>query len=139
MDNLAPQEILLHRKSAALEFVYADGTRKQLTAEFLRVHSPSAEVRGHGRGQEVLQTGKRDVQIIGIEPVGNYAIKLEFDDGHNSGIYSWDYIQHLCRHRDKMWREYLDNLRRAHASRNPLPADTQVVRIRPSPSDKDVS
>ena len=92
---MVPTEIKLHRKSATLELTYAEREPVVLSAEFLRVHSPSAEVRGHGRGQEVLQTGKRYVAIKHIESVGNYAIKLSFDDGHDSGIYSWDYLLEL--------------------------------------------
>ena len=86
---MTPQTIKLHKKSRLLELGYADGTRYQLEAELLRVYSPSAEVRGHGVGQEILQVGKRHVAITAIEPVGNYAIKPTFDDGHNSGIFSW--------------------------------------------------
>ncbi|MEQ8955262.1 MAG: DUF971 domain-containing protein [Gammaproteobacteria bacterium] len=132
MNSFTPTDIRLHKKSAILELGFADGSNFQLSAEFLRVHSPSAEVRGHGRGQEVLQTGKRDVKLNAIEAVGNYAIKLDFDDGHNTGIYSWDYLHHLSVNQDKLWRQYLDKLRDARASRSPLPPDTQVVRIRPA-------
>ena len=135
MDSFTPTDIRLHKRSATLELAFGEGNSYQLSAEFLRVHSPSAEVRGHGRGQEVLQTGKREVKLNAIEPVGNYAIKLDFDDGHNSGIYSWDYLHHLCINQDKLWGQYLDKLRESRASRNPLPADTQVVRIRPASSE----
>lgn len=132
MDHV-PEAIELHRKSGILELTYADGENFQLSAEFLRVHSPSAEVRGHGRGQEVLQTGKRDVKIKAILPTGNYAIRLDFDDGHNTGIYSWQYLYELCQNQDSLWQDYLDKLDAAGASRDALPADTQVITIRPSP------
>jgi DUF971 family protein len=133
-DNSPPTDIKLHKKSGILELVYGGGAVCQLSAEFLRVLSPSAEVRGHGRGQETLQVGKRRVQITRIEPVGNYAIKLAFDDGHDSGIYSWAYLQELCGNEKALWKRYLKQLSAAHASRDVLPADTQVITIRPSPS-----
>lgn len=131
--HAVPQAITLHRKSARLELQFPDEEPCLLSAEFLRVYSPSAEVRGHGPGQEVLQTGKRDVQIDEIEAIGNYAIRLHFDDGHNTGIYSWDYLQELCHRQAPLWQEYLDKLQAAGESRVPLPADTQVIKIRPSP------
>lgn len=90
-----PQDIRLHTKSRTLELVYADGNF-ELTAEFLRVHSPSAEVRGHGIGQGVLQTGKKHVGIKGVEPSGNYALKIIFDDGHDSGLFTWEYLHDLA-------------------------------------------
>lgn len=130
-----PTEITLHKKSAMLELAYADGTSNILSAEFLRVHSPSAEVRGHGQGQEVLQTGKRQVKISNLDLVGNYAIKITFDDGHNSGIYSWGYLQELATKRESLWNEYLLKLEAKKASREPLPADTQVINIMPSSPD----
>jgi DUF971 family protein len=128
-----PVDIKLHRKSATLELCYADGSAITLTAEFLRVHSPSAEVRGHGKGQETLQTGKRHVQLHNVEPVGNYAVKLSFDDGHDSGIYSWEYLARLGADKEQLWQQYLARLQAAGASRDALPADTQVITIRPSP------
>lgn len=131
----APTEIKLHRQSATLELLYADGSRHTLPAEFLRVHSPSAEVRGHGKGQEVLQTGKRHVKIVDIEAVGNYAIKLSFDDGHDTGIYSWTYLQELGGEQEALWQSYLDKLAAANASRLPLPEGTQVINIMPSTPD----
>lgn len=134
MSNAVPSELKLHKKSATLELVYADSRNYSLSAEFLRVHSPSAEVRGHGKGQEVLQTGKRNVKIDSIESVGNYAIKLNFDDGHNTGIYSWDYLLDLARNQASLWQEYLAKLQAAGATRDPLPPDTQVINIKPSPS-----
>ena len=134
-DNIAPIAIELHKRSATLELIYSDSERYVLSAEFLRVHSPSAEVRGHGKNQEVLQTGKRDVQIAAIEAVGNYAIKLDFDDGHNTGIFSWVYLRELGRDQEALWQDYLDKLKDAGASRAPLPADTQVLTIKPSPAN----
>lgn len=126
-----PAEIKLHKKSASLELIFADGNSFSLSAEFLRVHSPSAEVRGHGVGQEVLQTGKRLVNIKTIEPVGNYAIKLLFDDRHDSGIFSWDYLQELHEQRESLWQTYLDKLSKAGASRDARSRDTQVITIQP--------
>ncbi|MCG8412748.1 MAG: DUF971 domain-containing protein [Pseudomonadales bacterium] len=131
----APSELKLHKKSGTLELVYNQGTSHTLTAEFLRVHSPSAEVRGHGKGQEVLQTGKRDVKITSLETVGNYAIKPSFDDGHNTGIYSWDYLLELATNQKSLWQEYLVKLQAAGATRDPLPPDTQVIQVKPAPSD----
>jgi DUF971 family protein len=129
-----PTDIKLHKQSATLELSYADGSKHQLSAEFLRVHSPSAEVRGHGKGQEVLQVGKQQVKLLNIEPVGNYAVKLSFDDGHDSGIYSWSYLYELGNEYEVLWRDYLDRLAAAGASRSALPPDTQVISIKPSPS-----
>ncbi len=139
-----PVDIKLRRKSAILTLTYADGTRYDLSAEFLRVHSPSAEVRGHGKGQAVLQVGKRNVGFINVEAVGNYAIKLEFDDGHNSGIFSWDYLHQLCTQYEPMWQTYLQSLQEAGASRDPhvqprsdsLSEKVQVITIQPLPSSR---
>lgn len=130
---MTPSNIKLHKKSALLELQYDDGSSLSLGAEFLRVHSPSAEVRGHGKGQETLQTGKRNVKLINIEPIGNYAIKLSFDDGHDTGIYSWSYLHKLGTDHDSLWQQYLEKLRVAGASRDALPAGTQVINIWPSP------
>ena len=105
-----PTEIKLHQRSRLLEIHFADGSLFKLPCEYLRVFSPSAEVRGHGPGQEVLQTGKRNVEITAIEAVGNYAIKPVFSDGHDSGIYSWDLLYHLGVHQAEMWQAYLDRL-----------------------------
>ena len=127
-----PTDIKLHRKSATLELVYAEREPITLRAEFLRVFSPSAEVRGHGKGQEVLQTGKLHVAIKHVEPVGNYAIKLSFDDGHNSGIYSWDYLLDLGENEGSLWQGYLAKLQAEGATREPLPPDTQVIQIKPA-------
>ncbi len=117
-----PTEIRLHRQSRMLELGFDDGSRFELSCEFLRVHSPSAEVRGHGAGQEVLQTGKADVNIERIEPVGQYAVRLCFDDGHDTGLYSWDLLYDLGRRRDELWQRYLERLEAAGASRKEKPA-----------------
>ena len=129
---MTPQTIKLHKKSRILELGYADGTRYQLEAELMRVYSPSAEVRGHGVGQEILQAGKRHVAITAIEPVGNYAIKPTFDDGHNSGIFSWETLFDLATNQAARWADYTARLSAAGASREPLPADTQVIKFMPS-------
>ncbi len=114
----APTEIRLHQKSRLMEVVFADGKAFRLPYEFLRVHSPSAEVRGHGPGQEVLQTGKRGVEIRSLEPVGSYAVQPAFSDGHATGIYSWEYLYQLGENQDPMWAEYLARLEKAGASRD---------------------
>jgi len=121
-----PLDIKLHQNSKKLELVYTDDESYQLTCEFLRVFSPSAEVRGHGPGQESLQSGKINVSIKNIVPVGNYAIQLVFSDGHDSGIYSWEYLYQLCRNRDAYWEDYLERLHQAGAHRDP---DIQVVKL----------
>ncbi len=131
----APTEIKLHRQSATLELRYSDGKTYTLPAEFLRVHSPSAEVRGHGKGQEILQTGKQHVKIVNIESVGNYGIKPSFDDGHDTGIFSWAYLLELASEQESLWKGYLGKLAAANASRLPLPEGTQVINIMPSKSD----
>jgi DUF971 family protein len=113
----APREIKLHQKSRLLEISFADGKTFRLPCEFLRVYSPSAEVRGHGPGQEVLQTGKKDVEITKLEPVGRYAVQPTFSDGHSTGIYSWDLLYAYGENQDEMWREYLQRLEAAGASR----------------------
>jgi DUF971 family protein len=112
-----PTQITLHRASRVLEVSYSDGRVFRLPCEYLRVYSPSAEVRGHGPGQEVLQAGKRDVAIEAIEPVGTYAVRLVFSDGHDTGLYSWDYLYELGRDQDRLWQAYLERLRQAGASR----------------------
>jgi len=119
---LVPTEIKLHQKSRVLEISFADGKSYRLPFEFLRVHSPSAEVRGHGPGQEVLQAGKRDVGITALEPSGSYAVTPAFSDGHSTGIYSWDYLYWLGQNRDSLWQQYLERLEKAGASREPGPA-----------------
>ena len=112
-----PIEIKLRRQSRLLEVSFDDGARFDLPYEFLRVHSPSAEVRGHGPGQETLQTGKQDVEILQIEPVGTYAVQLHFSDQHNTGIYSWDLLYEYGNQQESMWQEYLQRLQEAGASR----------------------
>jgi DUF971 family protein len=114
-----PTEITLHQQSRILEIAFDDGARYKLPFEFLRVHSPSAEVRGHGHGQETLQVGKKDVMLTGVEPAGSYAINLTFDDGHDSGIYTWEYLSELGRYQEPMWQDYLAKLEAAGASREP--------------------
>jgi DUF971 family protein len=113
-----PTEIKLHQTSRVLEVAFNDGRTFRLPYEFLRVHSPSAEVRGHGPGQEVLQIGKREVAIKEVEPVGRYAIRPSFSDGHDTGIYSWDYLYDLGERRDELWNRYLDRMAAAGASRD---------------------
>ena len=108
--QIIPTEINYHRKSRVLDIAFGDEHRFQLTAEFLRVHSPSAEVRGHGPGQEVLQIGKEDVGIDRIEPVGNYAVRIYFDDGHNTGLYSWEELHRFCMYNEELWADYLARL-----------------------------
>lgn len=117
-DTPIPTEITLHKKSRMLELRFDDGSHFQLPAEFLRVYSPSAEVRGHGPGQETLQTGKRNVEITALEAVGNYAVQPTFSDGHSSGIYSWDVLHYLGANHDALWADYLERLEKAGASRD---------------------
>jgi DUF971 family protein len=116
-----PTEIKLHQKSRILEIAFADGRAFRLPFEFLRVYSPSAEVRGHGPGQEVLQVGKKDVDIQRIEPVGSYAVQLAFSDGHDTGIYSWELLYDYGMRQEEMWRHYLQRMDEAGASREPQP------------------
>jgi DUF971 family protein len=113
-----PTEIKLHQKSRVLEIAFADGRGFRLPYEYLRVYSPSAEVRGHGPGQEVLQVGKREVEIRALEPVGSYAVQPTFSDGHSTGIYSWDYLYELGEKQDRFWAEYLARLEAAGSSRD---------------------
>ena len=117
-----PSEIKLRQKSRLMELAFSDGSRFELSYELLRVYSPSAEVSGHGPGQEVLQVGKRDVDISSLEPSGSYAVQPTFSDGHSTGIYSWDYLYWLGKNRETLWREYLERLEQAGASREPGPA-----------------
>ena len=114
-----PTEIKLHQKSRKMEIRFQDATQFELSYEFLRVHSPSAEVRGHGPGQEVLQVGKMNVDILELEPVGTYGVQPRFSDGHASGIYSWEYLHSLGREQDRLWKKYLEKLASAGASREP--------------------
>ena len=115
--SVRPTEINLHQKSKVLDIVFDDGRRFELPCEYLRVFSPSAEVRGHGPGQEVLQVGKQNVNINAIEPIGHYAVRLVFDDGHDTGLYSWDYLYELGVKRERNWRDYLERLKQAGHSR----------------------
>ena len=112
-----PTGVTLHQKSRVLEIEFADGKTFSLPCEFLRVYSPSAEVRGHGPGQETLQIGKKNVEIKHIEPVGTYAIQLTFSDGHDTGIYSWDMLYDYGLHQEEMWRRYVKRMEEAGASR----------------------
>ena len=118
-DTSLPTEIKLHQTSRILEISFDDGKAFNLPYEFLRVHSPSAEVRGHGPGQETLQFGKKNVEIKAIEPVGNYAVQLAFSDGHNTGIYSWDLLYDYGVRKDELWAQYLQRLEAAGQSREP--------------------
>ena len=112
-----PTDIKLHQRSRKLELVFDDGRAFTLSCEYLRVHSPSAEVRGHGPQQAVLQTGKEGVNIRDIEPVGNYAVKLVFDDGHDTGLYTWDYLYELGSRQREYWQRYLKALEAAGVAR----------------------
>jgi DUF971 family protein len=114
-----PVDIRLHQASRRLEISFDNGKAAMLSCEYLRVYSPSAEVRGHGAGQEVLQVGKESVNITGIEPVGNYAVRLTFSDGHDTGLYSWDYLYDLAEHQDTLWQAYLERLEAAGVQRRP--------------------
>lgn len=116
---MTPIEIKLHQKSRVFEIAFDDGRAFRLPYEFLRVYSPSAEVRGHGPGQEVLQTGKRLVEIRSLDPVGSYAVQPVFSDGHSTGIYSWEYLYELGENQEKLWAQYLQRLQDAGASRDP--------------------
>ena len=116
----SPTEIKLHQKSRILEISFADGKTFQFPCEFLRVYSPSAEVRGHGPGQEVLQVGKKNVEIKHIEPVGTYAIQLSFSDGHDTGLYSWDLLYDYGLHQEEMWRRYVKRMEEAGMCREPV-------------------
>ena len=118
-DTPIPTEIKLRQQSRILEVAFSNGDRFEFPFEYLRVYSPSAEVRGHGPGQETLQVGKKNVEIKNIEPVGHYAVGLTFSDGHDSGIYSWDYLYDLGRHQEAYWKAYLLRLEQAGASREP--------------------
>ena len=117
MSGPRPTEIVLHKASHALEVAFDDGARFRLPFEYLRVESPSAEVQGHGPGQKVLVPGKREVNVVGVVPVGNYAVQLRFDDGHDSGIYSWSVLHELGREYDSRWPAYLAGLESRGLSR----------------------
>jgi DUF971 family protein len=115
-----PTEIVVHKRSRILELAFDDGHRFQLPFELLRVYSPSAEVRGHGPGQEVLQVGKRDIDLDSLEQVGHYAVQPHFSDGHATGIFSWDYLHWLGANQHQLWQDYLDRLQAAGQSRDPV-------------------
>jgi DUF971 family protein len=118
----SPQSITLHGQSRVLEVGFSDGSVFRIPFELMRVYSPSAEVMGHGPGQEVLQTGKRDVQVVELEPIGNYAVKPVFSDGHDSGIFSWDYLYMLGSQQAQLWEQYEKRLQEAGADRDaPMP------------------
>lgn len=125
-----PTEITLHAKSRVLEITFADGKVFHLAFEFLRVFSPSAEVKGHGPGQETLQVGKREVTIMRLEPVGYYAVQPVFSDGHTSGIFSWSYLYELGSTQERLWANYLERLRVADASRDP--GDPRNAKLMPA-------
>ena len=115
-------DIVLHKQSKVLEIAFSDGQRFRIPFELMRVYSPSAEVQGHGPGQEVLQSGKREVSIVALEPVGHYGVQPQFSDGHNSGIFSWDYLYHLGSEQDGLWSQYNERLQKAGAQRDdPMP------------------
>jgi DUF971 family protein len=117
-----PTSITVHQQSRVLEVGFADGAQFRIPFELMRVYSPSAEVQGHGPGQEVLQTGKREVGLNGLEPVGNYAVQPSFTDGHDTGIFSWDYLYFLGSQQDELWRKYESRLQEAGMSRDaPMP------------------
>jgi len=124
-----PLGIKLHKRSRQLELEYANGERYTLGCEYLRVYSPSAEVKGHGPGQEVLQTGKMQVAITAIKPVGHYALQLVFDDGHDTGLYAWDYLYQLCTSQPRLWQDYLERMEAAGAGRDP---QVQVIKFDPT-------
>jgi DUF971 family protein len=117
-DAPVPTGITLHQKSRVLEIAFADGKTFRLPYEYLRVYSPSAEVQGHGPGQEVLQVGKSKVEIRTLDPVGSYAVQPTFSDSHATGIYSWTYLHHLGENQEKLWADYLERLKQAGASRD---------------------
>lgn len=122
-DSPRPTDIRLKQQSRILELTFEDGGHFRLPCEYLRVFSPSAEVKGHGPGQEILQVGKERVNIAAIEPVGTYAVTLKFDDGHDTGIYAWKYLYELAIYRAENWRSYLSRLAEAGHSRMPQPYD----------------
>lgn len=117
-----PQSITLHQQSRVLEVGFDNGQTFRIPFELMRVYSPSAEVQGHGPGQEVLQTGKRSVDVLALEPVGNYALQPTFSDGHDSGIFSWDYLYFLGSQADELWADYNARLSKAGVDRDaPMP------------------
>ena len=121
-DSPTPTALTVHSQSRILEVAFSDGAAFKIPFELMRVYSPSAEVQGHGPGQEVLQTGKREVGVVELEPIGNYAVKPVFSDGHDTGIFSWDYLYHLGADQDQLWADYNRRLQAAGANR-----DAQMV------------
>jgi DUF971 family protein len=113
-----PQALTVHGQSRVLEVRFSDGAHFRIPFELMRVYSPSAEVQGHGPGQETLQTGKRDVELEALEPVGNYAVQPRFSDGHDTGIFSWDYLYFLGSQQDQLWLDYADRLKAANVDRD---------------------
>ncbi|MDO9434764.1 DUF971 domain-containing protein [Hydrogenophaga sp.] len=121
-DTPTPQSITLHQQSRVLEVGFSDGSEFKLPFELMRIYSPSAEVQGHGKGQEILQTGKREVDIVALEPVGNYAVQPTFSDGHSTGIFSWDYLYFLGSQQTQLWADYEARLKAAGVERDaPMP------------------
>ena len=117
-DSPTPTALTVHSQSRILEVAFSDGAAFKIPFELMRVYSPSAEVQGHGPGQEVLQTGKREVGVVELEPIGNYAVKPVFSDGHDTGIFSWDYLYHLGADQDQLWADYNRRLQAAGANRD---------------------
>lgn len=120
-----PTAINLHKASRTLRLTYGPGESYELPAEFLRVHSPSAEVQGHGK--PILQFGKLGVGLVGVEPAGQYALKLVFDDGHDSGLFTWEYLEQLCLRQQSLWDDYLDELHKAGKSRDPSESAVKLM------------
>jgi DUF971 family protein len=117
-----PTDITVHSQSRVLEVTFSDGASFRIPFELMRIYSPSAEVQGHGPGQEVLQTGKRKVDLLGLEPIGNYAVQPSFSDGHDTGLFSWDYLYHLGAEQDRLWADYEQRLKEAGVERDaPMP------------------
>ena len=121
-----PTRVVVPEAKDSLLIEFSDGQEYNLPAEFLRVHSPSAEVRGHGEGNENLQFGKRDIKIVSLEHAGNYALQIIFSDGHDSGIFSWEYLRQLAKNQDTMWSVYLEKLHHAGLSRD---SESQVIKL----------
>ena len=117
-DSPTPTALTVHGQSRLLEVTFSDGAEFKIPFELMRVYSPSAEVQGHGPGQEILQTGKREIGVVNLEPIGNYAVKPVFSDGHESGIFSWDYIYHLGANQAQLWEDYMGRLSQAGVSRD---------------------
>ena len=117
-DSPTPTALTVHGQSRLLEIAFSDGAEFRIPFELMRIYSPSAEVQGHGPGQEILQTGKREIDVVALESIGNYAVKPVFSDGHESGIFSWDYLYHLGSAQDQLWEDYRQRLLAAGADRD---------------------